>query len=322
LKIVGLDRRILDAGFRTKDKIYEYLAGSWLFNPAHFAARLAEEQYGARLGDRSPHWMGFIMEWLPEHYPGYQFVKDVEKHAEGASAYPMVPIDEDLEAWYRRTRAAVREKVFTMFPHIAAKYYIKRAAHLLQLEEKRLQTLLVAAIPRGDDGWNDDFPKPQKITKQLEPGTPKLVATAEGEPKPPPTPSEKVFDKGMLACDYFASTPASSKPVVKPWNVPISLEALPRTPPYPSVPHPPPTNMSQEVKLTCIYRWTDFSPITGLPFLLSTSRKDFVEQWVDATQAGATDQVLITWVKGMWWHIWIRQYHQNYVGMMKRRMEK
>jgi hypothetical protein len=55
LKIVGLDRRILDAGFRTKDKIYEYLAGSWLFNPAHFAARLAEEQYGARLGDRSPH---------------------------------------------------------------------------------------------------------------------------------------------------------------------------------------------------------------------------------------------------------------------------
>jgi len=31
---------------------------------------------------------------------------------------------------------------------------------------------------------------------------------------------------------------------------------------------------------------------------------------------------LIQWAEDMWWHIWIRQSHTNYVGMWKRRFEK
>lgn len=44
--------------------------------------------------------------------------------------------------------------------------------------------------------------------------------------------------------------------------------------------------------------------------------------WVDSVYAGATVEALTNWAKQMWWPIWIRQSHVNYVGMWKRRFEK
>lgn len=59
--------------------VYAYFTSSWLFNPAHFAARLGDEPYAGRLEGCSPHWTQFIKEWIPQHYPGYRFPKIVLK---------------------------------------------------------------------------------------------------------------------------------------------------------------------------------------------------------------------------------------------------
>jgi hypothetical protein len=81
--------------------------------------------------------------------------------------------------------------------------------------------------------------------------------------------------------------------------------------------------MSPEAKLTCLARWTLFSPSTGTPYLLSAPRdKDFTMAWADATYSGAQDNILVKWASDMWWHIWIRQSHTNYVGMWKKRFKK
>lgn len=44
--------------------------------------------------------------------------------------------------------------------------------------------------------------------------------------------------------------------------------------------------------------------------------------WADATYLSATDRVLLDWAKEMWWHMWIKQSHTNYVGMWNKKFEK
>ncbi|KAH9865049.1 hypothetical protein IAQ61_008995, partial [Plenodomus lingam] len=174
LRIVGLDRRLLDAGFTTRTEIYKAFTSSWLFNPAHFVARLTDKKYSQRLEDRAPHWMPFLTEWLPTLHPGSH---DSADHGE------------ELETWYKRTRAAVRDKVFTMFPPIAAQYYNKRAIHIKEAEELRLRKIITAAIPVGTNGWKDDLPQPLILIKQQEPSMSLPQTDALGEPTPPMTPT-------------------------------------------------------------------------------------------------------------------------------------
>ncbi|KAF2873132.1 hypothetical protein BDV95DRAFT_467768, partial [Massariosphaeria phaeospora] len=105
LKVFRLDGRwMAEGGFKGKEEIYTYLTNSWLFNPAHFGARLRDEKFVEHIADRSAPWVSFIKTWIPEHYPKSQ---DHEKD------------------WYKTTRSAVREKVFTMFPPVASTYYEK-----------------------------------------------------------------------------------------------------------------------------------------------------------------------------------------------------
>jgi hypothetical protein len=302
--------------------VYEYFASSWLFNPGHFAARLAEEKYSDRLEDRSPHWTFFIREWLPKHYPGYKFVVDC--------ASPDASVDtnnnqagNELQAWYKRTRASVREKVFTMFPQVATEYYTKRAAYVKEREEQRLRAMITSVIPIGESGWNEDILKTIRTTVKLpnpDPSTPYLMPTVASELTPPMTPTDKICDSFYLPSS--AIFPSATQPKTA-WDVTLYLDALPRTPSVPCTPRPPPANMSQEAKLVCLARWTLFNPINGAPYLLSSPRaKDFEMQWTDATYAGATDKVLVKWAEEMWWHVWVRQSHTNYVGMWKKRFEK
>jgi hypothetical protein len=280
-----------------------------------------EEPYAGRLEDRSPHWTQFIKEWIPQHYPGYRFIEDSPGVTTDGSL--STPHEYDLQAWYKRTRAAVREKVFTLFPHVAVEYYTKRAVYINELEEQRLRSIITKAIPPGTDGWSDNFPKPQIIIKLPVPeaGTPQLKLTATGELTPPLTPTDKIFDTATGFSTSTSPSSTSSTPS-KPWNVPLYLEALSRTPPLPCTPRPPSPKMSTEARLLCLFRWTDFSPLTGAPSLLSTPCKDFEMQWADATYAGATEQDLVKWAQEMWWIVWIRQCHVSYVGMWKKRFEK
>ncbi|KAH7090615.1 hypothetical protein FB567DRAFT_491534 [Paraphoma chrysanthemicola] len=307
LRVVGLDRRILDAGFETKDEVYEYLASSWLFNPAHFGARLAQSEYYERLEDRSPHWTYFIKEWVPGHYPMYMFKK------------------QKLRVWYKHTREVLREKVFTMFPHVATAYYTKRAAHMKELQEKRLQVLITAAIPQE---WKDLEFNPMIIIKheQTLPNTPELRPTNMGELTPPLTPTEERFSREMLIPSF--QTPNTTAVEVlgrskEPWDVPLHLEPLPRKPKYACNPQPPAANFPLDKRLLCLARWTLFDPANGKPYLLTEPReKDFKMQWMDFVYAGATDEDLTSWAEEMWQHVWVRQSHVNYVGMWKKRFEK
>jgi hypothetical protein len=303
--------------------VYEYLSSSWLFHPGHFAARLAVVQYYSRLEDRSPHWTYFIKEWVPKHYPGYNIAEDQPSpaiHIENVQAQK----NRELQTWYKLTRAAVCEKVFTMFPHVAAEYYTKRAGYLKKQEEQKLRTMITAAIPVGDTGWRDDFPQPRIIIKQADtaPDTPEIKPTAANEFTPPLTPIEEACDKSLHRSGLVLPSPATLQSRSS-WIVPLYLEPLSRAPPLACVPHPPPANFSPEAKLLCIARWTLFDIVNGTPYLLSAPRdKDFEMNWADAAYFGATDRVLVDWAKEMWWHIWIRQSHTNYVGMWKKRFEK
>ncbi|KAF1852105.1 uncharacterized protein K460DRAFT_299873 [Cucurbitaria berberidis CBS 394.84] len=317
LRIVGLDRRIINAGFRTEDEIYEYFASSWLFNPAHFAARLAEEKYFDRLEDRSPHWIYFLKEWIPEHYPGYQL------SAENTERFDVQ--NNELQAWYKRNRAAVREKVFNMFPHIATEYYIKRSAYMKVLEEHKLREAIANAIPTERNGWTDDFLQPKIVIKQPASATAQLPPMEISEIIPPSPCSHmgKGSGRDVTLSKILPTKTHPLTPPSEPWDIPVYLDALPRTPPLACTPYPPPANMSREAKLLCLARWTRFDPSTGTPYLLPTPHgKDFEMHWADATYAGATEQVLTEWAREMWWHIWIRQSHVNYVGMWKKRFEK
>jgi hypothetical protein len=261
---------------------------------------------------------------VPNHYPGHESAgisNSVDKVAPNTVKSEAV----ELQAWYKRTRLAAREKVFTMFPHVAAQYYTKRATCVKEQEEQRLRALITAVIPVGDSGWKDDFPQPDIIIKQptADPSTPKMKPTAIGELTPPLTPIETGTDKELHIPGSILPSPASLE-LTEPWSmVPLYLDRLPRNPPQTCSPHPPPTNMSLEAKLTCLARWTLFDPNNGTPYLLATPRdKDFEMSWTEATYLGASEEMLVEWAKDMWWHVWIRQSHTNYVGMWKKRFEK
>lgn len=45
--------------------VYEHLASSWLFHPAHFSARLAEDKYVDRVEERSAAWTYFVQRVAP-----------------------------------------------------------------------------------------------------------------------------------------------------------------------------------------------------------------------------------------------------------------
>lgn len=303
--------------------VYEYFASSWLFHPGHFAARLAEEKYYDRLEDRSPQWNYFVKEWVPKHYPDDKYVSETK--ADGTCDTMQDKNNKELQTWYKMTRTLVREKVFTLFPHVATEYYIKRAASLKEQDEQKLRATLIAAIRQGNSGWQDDFPQPQIIVKQAEPDsdTPVIKPSAGGEPTPPLTPVQEGTDKDVTLSHFMLPIAATLSSPCEPWTIPLYLDPLPRTPPLTCTPRSPPANMSPEAKLICLARWTLFDPINGAPYLLSAPRdKDFEMQWTDAIDAGATEQDLVKWAETMWWHVWIRQSHTNYVGMWKKRFEK
>jgi hypothetical protein len=222
-------------------------------------------------------------------------------------------------------RAAVRKKIFTMLPHIAQAYYTKRAAYVKELEEQRLKALIMNAIPKGEVGWKDDLSRPRIIIKQPEAGTKasKFDLVASGQLTPPINPGDKVFDPEMDISNLVSPSSSSPTQLGAPWDVPLYLEALPREPPYTWKYSPPPTNMGEVKKVLCVARWTEFDPDSGHLYLISSPRdKDIEMHWTDATYAGATDQVLVDWVEKMWWHIWMRQSHTNYVGMWKHKFAR
>lgn len=292
LRIMGLDRRVLDSSLKTTEErkycrrtarftrltyslVHEYLAGSWLFNPSHFAARLATENYARRIDDRSPHWIPFIKEWIPSRYPCYGYATDAWDSIE--DTIDPAQRDVDLKTWNKNKRAAVREKVLTMYPNIAQAYYTKRAAHVKGLEEQRLKALIIKALPKGDAGWKDDLLQPCIIVKRSEADlkTPKFGITASGQLTPPVMPEDKVFDPDVIVTNLII--PSSSSPVqpASVWDVPLHLEALPRKPPYAWKPSPPPANMGDDRKLLCIARWTQFDPPTvNFPFFLHPMARD------------------------------------------------
>lgn len=170
--------------------MYKSICGSWLFNAAHFTARLVETKYAGRMEERTPHWMHFIKEWLPERYPDRQ-----DSMSQSA----------DLRAWYAQTRTNARDKIFTMFPQVAEQYYIKRGAHMKELEEHRLRGLIMQFIPEGVHGWKDDFPQPPISVKK------ELPIVDAGELTPPLTPTIPVeypvkillrtLHQALMSCD-------------------------------------------------------------------------------------------------------------------------
>ena len=306
--------------------VYKYLASSWLFHPGHFAARLAEEKYHDRLEDRAPYWTHFIKEWVPQHYPGYRHIQQTTDPEE-ASSKTHEHVEEDLSVWQTRTRSAVRNKVFTMFPHLATEYYTKRATWVKEREEQRLRELITQAIPTGKNGWRSDVPIPTIVIKQSQPMTPDLEPTATGEITPPLTPPltpSLSIDHSPTSSNRPFPPPLSPSTTSSP-TPPLYLyvDPLPSTPPLPFSPSPPPPNMSAAAKLLCLFRWTQFCPSTGTPFLATVPRdKDFTMAWTDAQYAGATDGVLVRWAEEVWWSVWVRQCVVNYRGMWKRRFEK
>lgn len=235
--------------------------------------------------------MQFLTEWIPNQYPEAQ-IRGPEQLTQ-------------LQVWYKQTRDILQEDVFTRFPHIAQKYYSKKHFYVRRVNEARLRKIISAAIPVGKDGWKEDFSEP-KIIRQFNSSSAKptvffIVNVVEN-----PVPST------------LAVPPAEDLGI----DTPLYLELL-HQPLSKCVPHLPPSSMSVEAKLLCLARWTLFDAYTGKPFLLSAPRdKDFEMAWADALYAGATEEVLVNWATEMWWPIWIRQCHVNYVGRWKRKFEK
>ncbi|KAF2689529.1 hypothetical protein K458DRAFT_292168 [Lentithecium fluviatile CBS 122367] len=308
LKIVGLDRRFLYEGFTGNEQIYQYFASSWVFQPAHFATRLEDEKFLKHLEERSAPWVHFVKEWISEHYPGYRF------HDQDIS----------LTEWYQTSRAAMREKVFTLFPSITPMFYAKRATYLKEVEEQRLREVLMKAIPTNREGWDEDLPRPRVIVKPVSPATPPMNPTILTD-----KPSSDLLSDAIFKAPPSPPNTPPLKPSLSAWvarlsngrlDTPLYIVPLPRTPPLPFTAHPPSATMSLKAKLLCIARWTLFSPSTGLPYLARDPReKKFEMSWSDH---GVSDEILVAWVREMWWGIWVRQAHVNYVGMWKRRFEK
>ncbi|USP80665.1 hypothetical protein yc1106_07939 [Curvularia clavata] len=310
LRIAGLDHRMVHNRFSTKEEIYQYFASSWLFHPAHFAARLAEEKYNNRIGDRSPHWIHFIKVWVPKRFPSDRLLNDASDSVESKDSSNKRNL-QDLQAWYKHTRAAVRDKVFTMFPDVAREHYVRRVAYLKKQQEQRLIELLMNAIPVGTEGWKEDIAQPTIVFTDPAPTTTNLKSAALREmilpTSAPRTPAP--FKHGTSTQLSHTNT--------------IYIDPLPREPPIPCVQRPPPNSMSIPAKLACLARWTDFDPHTGAPYVRCSRRpKDEDMYWADAVDAGATEEVLVRWAKEAWWGIWARQVVVNYTGMWKRKFEK
>ena len=268
--------------------VFEEYASTWLFHPGSFQAKVDdEENYLAQ----HPHRARFLQEWLPERYPGLK--RDNGKE------------EEDLSTWTARTRKAVREKMFTTFPHAAVTYYTKLAAHTKEIEERSLREKITTAIPQGSDGWDAAFELPRIIVNNP---APVEHGAAHGELTPPPSPPTKPTNHT-----------SASMPLLDP---PVHIDALPRTPPYTCKPSPPPTKMAAPARLACLARWTAFTP-KGAPYLLTSPHpKDYELQWCEAIDAGLTEEELVRWAKGVWWTVWVRQCVVNWRGMWAKRVEK
>jgi hypothetical protein len=311
--------------------VYDYFASSWLFNPAHFAERLKSEKYTDHLEDRSAPWVHFVTTWIPEHYPGYHFPSP-DSMADETSSMDMI----DLQIWYHDTRNLIREKAFTVFPSASLCYYQKLRAHLKEMEEHRLRDLLMNTIPSNAAGWWDHIPKPRIIIKPSVPSS-SLLESQDLSNHPvftvpsdiltaPPSPTEgakNIFDIHSTSTSH-SSTDSILDTFTKssPEDTPLILEALVKTPPTGTecTPRPPPDSMSLEARILCLGRWTLFHPSTGYPYLAQEPReKKFAMKWADAE---VEDRVLVEWAREMWWPIWVRQCHVNYVGMWKRKFEK
>lgn len=324
-RILGLGRRVVDGGFESREEsksdlpfcedglvvmltgtVYKEYAGSWLFHPELFKAKLEDESHLVQHSHRRY----FLKKWIPEHYPDYKFNKEEV---------------EDIQVWTKHTRSAVRDKVFTMFPHVAAQYYNKRAQHLNEVEERKLRVLITSAIPSGTDGWNEDFPPPQIIMRQSATHDDLITLLCQSpslqhkEPTTPPSPTHRPTNHK----NSLSTSPHHDLSTNEPWKTPVYIDPLPRHPPHPCKPSPPPPHtMSAAARLACLARWTSFSPI-GTPYLLpSPHAKDFDLQWRHAVEHGASEDVLLSWAREMWWCVWVRQCVVNWRGMWARRFEK
>jgi hypothetical protein len=243
----------------------------------------------------------------------------------------------DLQVWYHNTRTLIREKAFTMFPSAASVYYQKRQTHLKEVEEQRLRSLLMSVLPSNNVGWSDKIPQPRIIIKPSIPSAPELKPRGFSGPStlhiptevftPPSSPiecSQKIFDSPSSSTSSHSSSDSVEDHLdtLSPKNTPLYLEPLVEMPPTGSscTPRPPPATMSLEARLLCLARWTLFDPMTGSPYLAREPReKKFVMAWAECE---APDSVLVTWATEMWWPIWVRQCHVNYVGMWERKFEK
>lgn len=216
-------------------------------------------------------------------------------------------------------------------PDIAEQYYVKRAAHIKEVEEHRLRNIIIEAIPVGADGWEDNFPQPLILFKHRELPNPLLQPAVVEELTPPLTPTNSIGDTfrgsvNQAELDNRFTPPLS--PCIsgldsRTSDVPLFIDRLDRDPPLACRPRPPPANMSPEAKLLCLARWTRFDPDTGRPYLISEPHpKEVNMHWAEAVHAGVTDEVLVKWAKTMWWPIWVRQSHVNFIGMWKKRFEK
>lgn len=227
---------------------------------------------------------------MPGHYPGYRFTigssdtVNSENSGEGN-------ITQDLETWYKHTRSAVRDKVFTTFPNTAEQYYTKRAAHRKRLEEQQLASLIMNAIPIGTNGWEAAVASVNLTFTHTPLAPPDLEPTASHET---PHPSLDFVTPVIT----YSNTLSPTQPKT------IHLPPLPRQPPISFSPRPPPPSMSIEAKLACLSRWTHFDLSTGTPYMLCTPRpKEESICWTDAIYAGVSEEVLLRWAKEEWWRV-------------------
>lgn len=207
-------------------------------------------------------------------------------------------------------RGNILDKVLSRYPSKAWLYYEKRAEYLDSIEEQRLRGVLKAAIPV--DGWNEDLTLPLVVIRESDP---QVCDDHSSEV------SAVVGDYDSLtssASSDSLSTATSACSSPSPASTVLYLDPLPREPPLAFRAQPPPAKMTIEKKLECIARWTLFT-IDGRPYLATSVRKDFNEDWVGS---GAEEDELVSWVKSMWWQIWLRQARVNYVGMWKQRFVK
>lgn len=289
LRVLGLDRRFLagrKAGFDTEGELYEWVRSTWVFHEGHFRERWRDERYRARVEERSQAWMGFLTRCVG----GF----DEEEGFE-------------IQGWRRDMGAEVKEKVFTLFPDVAGGFYKKRGAYLAEVEEKELRTRLMDTIPEWDE---DTAGPPPRIVFEADTTAPTTAITA------PPTPpaSRSTSPSG----DPQQTSPPHPNTLER-TNPPLHLPSLPQTPPLPFTPRPPPPNMSPEAKLTCLARWTGFSPLQESYLLLAPREKGFELRW---SESGVQERLLVEWVRGMWGKVWVRQGAANWVGMWRRRFEK